>query len=124
MNTENYKNDIQIETGSSNSGPNDCFETIVERVLCSRHQQKIDEGDTQLHVYVPTINDLQVHDKKEGGVPGGMLKKPKQRKTRKHNQKKKKRTIRKNKQQHTKRSKRTFKKKSHKNSKKKSHKSQ
>ena len=125
MNTENYKNDIQIETGSSNSGPNDCFETIVERVLCSRHQQKIDEGDTQLHLYVPTINDLQVDDKKEGGVPGGMLKKPKQRKTRKHNQKKKKRTIRKNKQQQqTKRSKRTFKKKSHKNSKKKSHKSQ
>lgn len=120
MNTENYKNDIQIETGSSNSGPNDCFETIVERVLCSRHQQKIDEGDTQLHVYVPTINNLQENNMKEGELPGGMLKKPKQRKTRKHNQKKKKRTIRKNKQQqHTKRSKRTSKKKSHKKSNKK-----
>ena len=116
---------IQIDTGSSNSGPNDCFETIVERVLCSRHQQKIYEGDTQLHLYVPTINDLQVDDRKQGGPHGGMLKPPKQRKTRKDNQKKKKRTIRKNKQQQqqTNRSKRTFKKKSHKNSKKKSHKS-
>ena len=86
--------------------PDDCFETISEHVLCTRQQHIIQSNP-------------QVDDRKQGGpskgTHGGMLKKPKQRKTRKHNQKKKKKTIRKNKQ-HTKRSKRTFKKKSHKKS--------
>ena len=108
-----------IDTGSSNSGEKDdsndesnyCFEDIAKCILCNRHQQKINEGDTQLHIYVPVINETTAST----GKHGGMLKKPKQRKTRKHNEKKKKRTIRKNKQ-HTKRTKRTFKKKSHKKS--------
>jgi hypothetical protein len=125
------KNDkIQIDDGNTRNALNDCFEDIAKCVLCNRHQQKINEGDTQLHIYVPAINETTAATETAStgttstGTHGGMLKKPKQRKTRKHNQKKKKRTIRKNKQQHTKRSKRTSKKKSHKNSKKKSHKSQ
>jgi hypothetical protein len=64
-------------------------------------------------VYAPNIPDEK--EAPSTGTSGGMLKRPKQRKTRKLNAKKKKRTIRKNKQ-HTKRSKRTFKKKSNKKS--------
>ena len=133
MKTEDYMQDIQIENGSTSSGEKDdsndesnyCFEDIAKCVLCNRHQQKINEGDTQLHIYVPAINETTAATETAStettstGTHGGMLKPPKQRKTRKHNQKKKKRTIRKNKQQHTKRSKRTSKKKSHKKSNKK-----
>ena len=108
-----------IENGSTSSGEKDdsndesnyCFDDIAKCVLCNRHQQKINEGDTQLHIYVPRINETT--ETTSTGTLGGMLKRPKQRKTRKHNAKK--RTIRKNKQ-HTKRSKRTFKKKSNKKS--------
>jgi hypothetical protein len=141
---------IQIDDGNTRNAPNDCFEHIAKCVVCNRHQQKIESEDTQLHIYVPAINETTAATETAStgttstgttstgttstgttstgttstgttstGTHGGMLKNPKQRKTRKHNQKKKKRTIRKNKQQHTKRSKRTSKKKSHKKSNKK-----
>jgi hypothetical protein len=133
--TPEYTNDdIKIEyptkdsgkKGNNNDESNYCFDHIAKCILCKRHQDKIKNGDTQLHIYVPKINKRTTSTGTTStgttstgttstGTYGGMLKRPKQRKTRKHNTKKKKRTIRKNKQ-HTKRSKRTFKKKSHKKS--------
>ena len=138
--TPEYTNDdIKIEyptkdsgkKGNNNDESNYCFDHIAKCILCKRHQDKIKNGDTQLHIYVPKINKRTTSTGTTStgttstgttstgttstGTYGGMLKRPKQRKTRKHNTKKKKRTIRKNKQ-HTKRLKRTFKKKSHKKS--------
>ena len=108
MKSEHYRRDkITVEDGKTKSDSDqvyevddDCFATIYETILCEREDNRKIGG-------VPA--------EEEQDMLGGMLKTPKQRKTRKHNQKKEKKTTRKNKQ-HTKNYKRTFKKKSHKKS--------